>query len=116
TYSLESGYQRLLEFDQENPVWRWPKRLLPLANYGCGMWSCVDCAYAQLPMFRWDPNILDDELEGTDARFNWANAFWDQAQSRRKWLEGWLAGKRGPEPKCPSDAWMRKRLGLRLPK
>ena len=55
--SLESCYQGLLQLEKENSVWRWPGRLLPLANYGCGMWSCVDCEYKKLPMILWDPNI-----------------------------------------------------------
>lgn len=114
--SLESCYRQMLRLEKENPVWRWPERLLPLANYGCGMWSCVDCEYKKLPMILWDPNILDSELEGADARLNWANAFWDQGRSLRMWLEGWLAGKPEPEPKCPSGAWMRRRLGFTLPK
>jgi hypothetical protein len=114
--SLESRYRQMLQLEKENSVWRWPERLLPVANYGCGMWSCVDCEYKKLPMILWDPNILDSELEGADARLNWANAFWHQAPSLRLWLEGWLAGKPEPEPKPPSDGWMRKRLGFTLPK
>jgi hypothetical protein len=114
--SLESCYQGKLQLDKENSVWRWPKRLLPLANYGCGMWSCVDCEYKKLPMILWDPNILDAELDGDDARLNWANAFWDQGRSLQVWLEGWLADRPEPGPECPSDSWIRKRLGFTLPK
>jgi hypothetical protein len=114
--SLESCYQRMLQLKKENPVWRWPERLLPLANYGCGMWSCVDCEYKKLPMILWDPNILDSELDGAEAQLNWANAFWDQGRSLRMWLEGWLAGRPEPERKEPSDAWIRKRLGFPLPR
>ena len=66
-------------------------------------------------MILWDPNILDPDLEGADARLNRANAFWDQGRSLRTWLEGWLAGKPEPEPNEPSDAWIRKRLGFTLP-
>jgi hypothetical protein len=67
-------------------------------------------------MVLWDPNNLDAELGGADARLNWGNSFWDQGLSFRKWLEGWLAGKQPPEPKWPSDSSMRKRLGFALPK
>jgi hypothetical protein len=101
---------------RENPVWRWPERLLPLANYGCGMWSCVDCEYRTLPMILWDSDNLDSDLTAADARLNWGNSFWDQRLAFRAWLEGWLAGKPEPEPEWPSDAWMRKRLGFTLPK
>ena len=114
--SLETCYQGMLQLEEENPVWRWPKRLLPLANYGCGMWSCVDCDYKKLLMILWDPNNLDSELDGADARLNWGSAFWDQGRSLKTWLQAWLADKPEPEPKWPSDAWMKRRLGFTLPK
>lgn len=47
--TLETCYQNMLKLEKENAVWRWPKRLLPLANYGCGMWSCIDCEYQKTP-------------------------------------------------------------------
>jgi hypothetical protein len=114
--SLETCYQGMLQLEQENSLWRWPKRLLPLANYGCGMWSCVDCEYKKLPMILWEPNNLESALEGADARLDWAQAFWDQGRSLTLWLEGWLAGKGEPEPQWPSAGWMRKRLGFTLPR
>ena len=115
-YTLETCYQKMLKLEKENPVWRWPLHLLPVANYGCGMWSCVDCAYQKLPMVLWDPNNLDADLTDADARLNWGSSFWDQGLSLKTWLEGWLAEDQQPEPKWPSDSWMRKRLGFRLPK
>jgi SMI1 / KNR4 family (SUKH-1) len=115
-YTLETCYQSMLKLEKENSVWRWPQQLLPVANYGCGMWSCVDCAYQKLPMVLWDPNNLDADLDSADARLNWGNSFWDQGLSLKTWLEGWLAEEQQPEPKWPSDSWMRKRLGFRLPK
>lgn len=114
--SLESRYESVLQLEVENAVWRWPIRLLPLANYGCGMWSCVDCEYKSLPMILWDPNNLDSELDGADARLNWGNSFWDQSVSLKTWLNRWLSEKEQPEPKCPSETWMKKRLGFTLPK
>lgn len=114
--TLETCYQNMLKLEKENSVWSWPIHLLPLANYGCGMWSCVDCEYQKLPMILWDPNNLDSDLDGADARLNWGNSFWDQGLSFRMWLEGWLAEKQQPEPKWPSDSWMRKRLGFKLPR
>jgi hypothetical protein len=115
-HSLESCYEGMLELEEENSEWRWPKGLLPLANYGCGMWACVDCDDKKLRMILWDPNILDPDLEGSEAQLNWANAFWDKKRSLAVWLEGWLEGEPEPEPDCPSDAWIKKRLGFTLPK
>src|SRR5262245_29109838 len=42
--TLEACYQNMLKLEEANSVWLWPKHLLPVANYGCGMWSCADCA------------------------------------------------------------------------
>ena len=81
--TLETCYQKMQKLEKENFVWRWPQHLLPVANYGCGMWSCVDCAYQKLPMVLWDPNNLDADLDGSDARLNWDNSFWDQGLSLR---------------------------------
>ena len=114
--TLETCYQGMAKLEKENAIWGWPERLLPLANYGCGMWGCVDCEYQKLPMILWDPNNLDAERDGADARLNWGNSFWDQRESLRAWLEGWLTEKQEPEPQWPTDSWMRKRLGFKLPK
>ena len=80
------------------------------------MWLCVDCSSVRLPMILWDPNNLDSDLEDDEARENWGNSFWDQGITIKAWLNGWIAGKDEPEPKWPSDAWMKKRLGFTLPK
>jgi SMI1 / KNR4 family (SUKH-1) len=112
--TLETCYQNMLRLKSESAVWRWPELLLPVANYGCGMWSCVDCEGQTHPMILWDPNNLDSDLDGEDAQLNWGNSFWDQGLSFREWLEGWLAETQQPEPKWPSDDWMRKRLGITL--
>ena len=114
--TLETSYRNMIKLEKDNSAWRWPERRLPLANYGCGMWSCVDCEYQKLPMILWDPNNLQSDLDGAEARHNWGNSFWDQERSLKTWLEGWLAGKQEPEPKWPSPSWMKKRLGFTLPK
>ena len=113
-FTLETCYQQMLDLENECSAWRWPPRLLPLANLGCGMWSCVDCSYARLPMFLWDPNPLDDELENGNAQQNWGNSFWDQGLSLKKWLVHWLDAIDEPEPKWPSPAWAKKRLGFNM--
>jgi len=114
-YTLETCYLNMMHLEKQNAVWKWPKRLLPLANYGCGMWSCIDGEYPKLPMMLWDPNNLDSKLEGADARLNWGNSFWDQGRSFPMWLDAWLAGNSEPEPKWPDSSWMKRRLGFALP-
>lgn len=113
--TLETCYENMLTLESETPVWRWPRRLLPLANFGCGMWSCVDCEYKRLPMLLWDPNNLDSELDAANAQLNWGNSFWDQGSTIKSWLHSWLTEKSPSDPQWPSDAWMKKRLGFTLP-
>jgi hypothetical protein len=113
--TLETCYQQMLKLEEECSAWTWPPMLLPLANLGCGMWSCVDCTYARLPMFLWDPNPLDPDLEADDALLNWGHSFWDQQMSLKKWLSGWLDCYDEPEPKRPTASWAEKRLGYRMP-
>lgn len=114
--TLEACYRKMMKLDKENAIWRWPQHLLPLADFGCGMWCCIDCNSQRHPLFLWDPNDLDEGLSGAEARLNWGSAFWDQGLTLRTWLEGWLDEKPEPEPKWPTDSWMKKRLGFTLPK
>ncbi|MHB1559741.1 MAG: hypothetical protein ACYC61_20015 [Isosphaeraceae bacterium] len=72
--------------------------------------------FEKLPTILWDPNNPASELDAAEAWLNWSNAFWDQGRSLRTWLEGWLADEPEPEPRRPSGAWTRRRLGLTLPK
>ena len=113
--TLETHIRELVNLSRQNDVWQWPEKLLPLASYGCGMWACVDCDYKRLPMILWDPNNLDDELESSDARTDWRNSFWDQQMSVQQWLQGWVDGEEEPEPKRPTDTWVKRRLGFNRP-
>jgi len=110
--TLETCYLDMFKLTRENPAWKWPERLLPIANYGCGMWSCVDCTYKRLPMLLWDPNNLESDIKGTDAEFNWRFSFWDESHTLKSWFNGWLTLEPSPEPKWPSASWSRKRLGF----
>ena len=37
--TLETCYQNRIELESQNSVWRWPKQLLPLANWGNSFWD-----------------------------------------------------------------------------
>lgn len=66
-------------------------------------------------MFLWDPNNLDSELEGDEARNNWNNSFWDMRLTCKAWLEGYVKAADEPEPAWPSHACYKKRLGIEMP-
>jgi len=115
-HTLETCYREMLRLCRQNSAWRWPARLLPLGEFGSGCWSCVDCEYARLPIILWDPNNLDEDLEGAEARENWGQSFWQQRESLTAWLEGWLADEPAPDPIWTKPAWTKMRLGFTLPK
>lgn len=113
--TLVSTYQEMLTQAKEHPVWHWPKRLLPIAVYGCGMYMCVDCAMPTLPVMLFDPNNLDDTEENEDAAMGWTNAFWSVGASLSKWLNDWLKNAPAKDPTWPARSWLRKRLWPRKP-
>jgi hypothetical protein len=109
-------YRDLRNLKSDNQIWKWPDRLLPVCSFGCGDWVCIDCKDPKLRLFMFDPNTLEEELEGDEAKVNWANAFWNMGEFFPSWLNRWLKGKPFREPKWPSRDWIKRRLGFRLSK
>jgi hypothetical protein len=52
----------------DDPAWRWPTKLNPLCDLGCGMYMCLDCSDSLGPIIQFEPNPravgepLDDYL------------------------------------------------------
>jgi hypothetical protein len=65
--------------EQEKPV-LWPEQVLMLCDWGCNIYSCLDCSSPNLPIFRMDSNVSFVE---------WAV----EASSFQHWLEMWVDGK-----------------------
>lgn len=42
---------------------KWPRRLVPLVEEGCGIWLCLDCSRRRVPVLKWRG---DYATEGTD--------------------------------------------------
>ena len=40
--------------DPENPRWVWPARLVPFCDWGCAMYSCLDCSVDEGPVFTFE--------------------------------------------------------------
>jgi hypothetical protein len=119
--TLVAMYKEMRNLKSENRIWKWPDRLLPVCSFGGGCWVCIDCKDQKLRLFMFDPNNLQEELEGDEAKVNWANAFWDMDEFFPSWLDEWLKGKTSrifssKEPKWPTRAWIKRRLGFQLPK
>jgi SMI1 / KNR4 family (SUKH-1) len=69
--------------------WPWPKYLLPFCNWGCLIYSCVDCRPDSdtVRVIRVDPNGIDDDDPATLAA-----AFRDEGYTLDGWLQAWLDG------------------------
>lgn len=67
--------------DEEVKPSLWPERALMLCDWGCNMYSCLDCSSPDLPIFRMDSN--------QNVMVEWAV----EASSLEEWLENWLDGK-----------------------
>ncbi|MFE3684055.1 SMI1/KNR4 family protein [Streptomyces sp. NPDC059095] len=65
--------------------WSWPKGVLPILDWGCAMFACVDCRSKDGTVLLFEPNAIS----GQDLSLAW---FVD-AGSLTEWLETWLAGR-----------------------
>ena len=79
---LVETYVGMRKPDREDPMWKWPFGVVPFCNWGCNMYSCVDCAN---PPYR----VLTYEcVEG-----RMRQSFFPTRDSLEAWLRDWLAGE-----------------------
>ena len=55
----------------------WPKKILTLCDWGCNIYSCINCSQQKYPVFRLDHNASVRRLVL-------------EAPSFQQWLAGWL--------------------------
>ncbi|MFJ6937172.1 SMI1/KNR4 family protein [Streptomyces sp. NPDC101132] len=67
--------------DMRRSGWRWPEGVLPVLDWGCGMYACVDCRSPDAQVLLFEPNLGDPEV-----------AWFVDAPSLAQWLRGWLDG------------------------
>jgi hypothetical protein len=79
-----NSYRTRRSDDPEEP-WEWPAGLLPICNWGCAIYSCIDCSKPTFPMVIFDPNVHDGST-------NWTDAFFDECESFERWIELWASG------------------------
>ncbi|TDU05546.1 SMI1/KNR4 family protein SUKH-1 [Streptomyces sp. 846.5] len=77
TYRAERAQSRA------EPPPHWPHGILPIMDWGCGMYAAVDCLRPDTPVLLFEPNAVDD---------NWADAWFQDAASLSQWLTSWLGG------------------------
>jgi len=71
--------------DPDDPSWRWPAGMLPICNWGCAIYSCIDCSKASFPMVIFDPNAHAEDG-------NWGDAFFPECETFDQWIQLWAAG------------------------
>ncbi|MFD4371251.1 SMI1/KNR4 family protein [Streptomyces sp. NPDC058486] len=82
TVLAEYASARAESAEEETPYW--PAGVLPVLDWGCGMYAAVDCRGEGGPVLLFDPNPMDDDG---------AQAWFFDAPSLEGWLETWLAGR-----------------------
>lgn len=78
-------YRLYKERDPEDRAWSWPNGLLPICNWGCAIYSCIDCLDPSFRMRVFDPNA---HLAAT----TWDDAFFDECDSFSTWISDWCIG------------------------
>lgn len=73
---------------------RWPAKLLPFCDFGCGSFACVDCSRPSAKVLRFDCDVYLG-MEQPCRR----KALQRENSSLAEWFEEWLASKR------PSTPW-----------
>jgi hypothetical protein len=85
TDALPSTYEAVvpayLQQRQHDP--KWPEQLLLICDWGCAIYSCVDCRQPHAPVLRYDPNILTKRKPITAA-------LRPESPSLQQWLQDWL--------------------------
>jgi hypothetical protein len=86
----------------------WPQYLLPICNWGCAMYSCVDCGphSRQGRMVRFDPNISIQPP-----------CMWDERRDLAAWLRVWIdhgsrAVFQGELSRRVAALWLAQRAGF----
>ena len=61
----------------------WPRDVLPILDWGCGMYAAVDCLTPDSPVLVFEPNAGPDD---------WADAWFLDSPSIAQWPASWLDG------------------------
>lgn len=78
---LADAYRQERELSRQGqPIEEWPRRILRIVEWGCGIGSCIDARSGQI--LRYDPTAQGDPAR--DMTF--------EAESLEEWLQRWLRG------------------------
>ena len=83
--SIVEMYQSYHVTSADDPTWHWPDGLVPLCDWGCAIFSCVDCSTGAIITF--DPG---EQPEGELMTLAFAQSHFSVAA----WFEDWVSGIR----------------------
>jgi hypothetical protein len=81
--SIVELYQSYHVTSEDDPTWQWPDGLVPICDWGCAIFSCVDCNKGSIITF--DPA---EQPEGAPM----ALAFAQSHPTVAAWFEDWVNG------------------------
>jgi SMI1 / KNR4 family (SUKH-1) len=92
--SVVDLYEREIRANRPNEPrkYRWPEKLLPICDYGCGSFACVDCARGSARVL-W----FDADAYGLAGECRPRKCLRLESRSLAEWLEEWLR-KQPAEP------------------
>lgn len=93
--SLTTLYLEHRSWNQLEGSWFWPERLVPIVNWGCNIYSCVNCAKDDFSIIRYNSTLWSsDEASEIDERTaDWRVCFRFESASLLDWWAQWLQGK-----------------------
>ncbi len=83
--SVVRGYLDRIPPDESNTWWSWPEGVVPVLDWGCAMFACVDCRSNDGTVLLFEPNAL----RGQDL----STAWFVDVGSLAEWIEAWLDGR-----------------------
>lgn len=83
--SVVQGYLDEIPPEGSDTWWLWPKGVVPILDWGCAMFACVDCRSDAGTVLLFEPNAIS----GQDV----SKAWFVDADSLAEWLETWLDGR-----------------------
>ncbi|MFF5247271.1 SMI1/KNR4 family protein [Streptosporangium sp. NPDC000095] len=77
----------------------WPAEVLPILDWGCGMYAAMDCRTPAGTILLFEPNGIEDD---------WHDAWYVDSESLPDWLETWVSGTGWYEEDSEEEGGMRR--------
>jgi SMI1 / KNR4 family (SUKH-1) len=89
------GYLDRIPPGSADTWWSWPRGVLPILDWGCAMFACVDCESNDGTVLLFEPNAISER--------DLTSAWFVDAGTLTHWLETWLDGQGWYEEDVTAD-------------